>query len=131
MQIGELAKQAGCTVEGVRFYEQEKLLPPPHRLANGYRDYQAAHLERLTFIRRCRDLGISLKDIARLLAFSDDPQPHCDAVNTLIDTQIEHLQRKLGEMQTLQTQLVHLRRQCRGGETACGILQELQQTPHV
>ncbi|MBK7026693.1 MAG: MerR family DNA-binding protein [Polaromonas sp.] len=44
--------------------------------------YQNDHLQRLAFVRRCRDLDMSLKDIARLLEFADDPQSRCDEVNT-------------------------------------------------
>lgn len=49
MKIGELAKLAGCTVEVVRFYESERILPPPQRQENGYRFYQNDHLQRLAF----------------------------------------------------------------------------------
>jgi Cd(II)/Pb(II)-responsive transcriptional regulator len=125
MKIGELAKLAGCTVEVVRFYESERILPPPQRQENGYRFYQNDHLQRLAFVRRCRDLDMSLKDIARLLEFADDPQSRCDEVNTLVDEQIQKVQIKLNEIKTLQTQLKNLRRQCNGETLECGILQEL------
>lgn len=125
MKIGELAKLAGCTVEVVRFYESERILPPPLRQENGYRFYQNEHLHRLAFVRRCRDLDMSLKDIARLLEFADDPQSHCDEVNALVDTQIQKVQVRLNEIKTLQTQLKSLRRQCHGETLECGILQEL------
>ena len=57
MKIGELARQAGCQVETVRYYEREGLLQPAIRdQTNNYRHYDSTHLERLMFIRRCRAL---------------------------------------------------------------------------
>jgi Cd(II)/Pb(II)-responsive transcriptional regulator len=125
MKIGELAKRARCTVEVVRFYEGERILPQPQRQENGYRFYQDEHLQRLAFVRRCRDLDMSLKDVARLLEFADDPRSHCDEVNALVDMQIQKVEIKLSEIKTLQKQLKNLRRQCNGETLECGILQEL------
>ena len=48
MQIKELAAATGVDAETIRFYEKEGLLPQPARLANGYRNYAPAHLERLS-----------------------------------------------------------------------------------
>ena len=54
MQIKELARATGVDVETIRYYEKQGLLPEPARRDNGYRDYEATHLERLAFIRHCR-----------------------------------------------------------------------------
>lgn len=34
MKIGELAQQAGCSVETIRYYEREGLLPQPGRTSS-------------------------------------------------------------------------------------------------
>ncbi len=39
MKIGELAHVAQCTVETVRYYETDGLLPAPARRAANYRSY--------------------------------------------------------------------------------------------
>jgi DNA-binding transcriptional MerR regulator len=57
MKIGELAHVAQTTVETVRYYEKEGLLPVTVRTAGNFRVYGPAHLERLRFIRNCRALG--------------------------------------------------------------------------
>src|SRR6266849_3694156 len=51
MQIGELAKRSGVTVQAVRFYERLKLLPEPQRKDSGYRVYSETDLKRLRFVR--------------------------------------------------------------------------------
>ena len=72
MQIGELARTTATKVETIRFYEKIGLLPEPGRTSGNYRDYGAAHLARLSFIRRARDLGFTLDQVRELLTLSDD-----------------------------------------------------------
>ncbi|MEJ7138827.1 Cd(II)/Pb(II)-responsive transcriptional regulator [Amphibiibacter pelophylacis] len=127
MNIGELARRAGCTVESLRHYEREGLLPPPARRDNGYRDYRSEHLQRLVFVRRCRDLDMSLKDIARLLDLADATRAPCAEVNSLVDEQIVRVQTRLAELGQLLGQLEALRSHCSGESKTCGILEELVQ----
>jgi DNA-binding transcriptional MerR regulator len=56
MKIGQLAQQTGTPVDTIRYYEREGLLPRAARTEGNYRIYDAMHLERLAFIRRCRSL---------------------------------------------------------------------------
>jgi DNA-binding transcriptional MerR regulator len=69
MKIGELAQRAGVNVQTIRFYEREKLLPPPARTKSGYRDYGPRDLDRLTFIQDCQRLGFTLADTYEVLEF--------------------------------------------------------------
>ena len=80
MRIGELAASTACQVETIRYYELQQLLPPPARMANNYRVYGPEHVERLTFIRNCRTLDMTLDEIKRLLALRDQPQESCETV---------------------------------------------------
>jgi Cd(II)/Pb(II)-responsive transcriptional regulator len=131
MQIKELARATGVDVETIRFYEKQGLLPEPARRDNGYRDYAAAHLERLSFIRHCRALDMPLADVARLLAFVDAPQEHCADVNLLVDEQLERVRARLKSMRALEKQLLQLRARCSGKhEGHCGILDELVSAAH-
>jgi Cd(II)/Pb(II)-responsive transcriptional regulator len=127
MRIGELARRAGCQVETVRYYERAGLLPAPLRSSSNYRLYDAAHVERLSFIRRCRSLGMALDEIRTLLRFRDTPDESCGGVGDLLDAHIQHVADRIGELQQLEKQLEALRRQC--GESRpsrhCGILRDL------
>jgi DNA-binding transcriptional MerR regulator len=62
-RIGDLARQTGVKVVTIRYYEQAGLLPVCERTTGNYRVYAQEHLERLNFVRRCRDLGFSLGSI--------------------------------------------------------------------
>ena len=68
LRISELAERAGVAPSTVRFYERARLLSPPRRAANGYRVFDESALDELAFIGRAKGIGMSLEDIAGLLA---------------------------------------------------------------
>jgi Cd(II)/Pb(II)-responsive transcriptional regulator len=133
MKIGELAKATDCPVETIRYYERENLLPEPARSDGNYRVYTQAHVERLTFIRNCRILDMTLEEIRSLLDLRDSPEDRCDSVNHLIDDHIQHVKARIDGLVALQQQLVELRQRCHSeAENAqCGILQRLEVTGAV
>lgn len=132
MRIGDLARQAGVDVQTVRYYEREGLLEAPARTAAGYRSYGAHDVERLTFVRHCRSLDMSLADIKRLLALAGDATVSCDDVNALIDAHLERIHVKRLALEALEVQLGALRAQCSSGRRIanCGILEELTHAAH-
>lgn len=131
MKIGELAQQAECSVETIRYYEKEGLLPPPYRTQNNYRDYTDSHLERLQFIRNCRSLDMSHEEIRLLLGWRDDPMSHCAEVNDLIDAHIQHVSARIRALVSLEQQLTALRNRCtaEADSEQCKILDQLNTLP--
>ncbi|SDU15489.1 Cd(II)/Pb(II)-responsive transcriptional regulator [Halopseudomonas salegens] len=127
MKIGELARLTDCQVETIRYYENEGLLPAPARSESNYRLYSREHLERLTFIRNCRTLDMTLNEIRRLLALMDNPEENCEGVNSLVDEHIRHVQVRMASLLVLEQQLLDLRHRCASGRGVdeCGILQRL------
>lgn len=128
MKIGDLARQADTPVETIRFYEREGLLPAPARTGANYRAYEAAHAERLRFIRHCRNLDMTLDEIRALLRFKDHPEDDCGGVNRLLDEHIGHVSQRIRELRALERQLKDLRARCPATQDTtghCGILSEL------
>ncbi|WP_114152215.1 Cd(II)/Pb(II)-responsive transcriptional regulator [Chromobacterium haemolyticum] len=127
MLIGELARQTGCEVETIRYYEREGLLSAPLRSASGYRCYNAEQLGELNFILHCRSLGMSLADIRQLAAFKADSSLACDDINQLIDRQVSKVHQQVESLRLLEQQLLALRDRCHDHHTVaeCGILQTL------
>jgi len=127
MKIGELAKLTNTPVETIRFYERENLLPEPERSEGNYRIYSDIHADRLSFIRHCRGLDMTLDEIRALLRLKDSPTESCHEVNELLDEHINHVVQRIQELRKLEKQLKTLRDTCQGGEAAqhCGILNEL------
>lgn len=129
MKIGELSTASSTPVETIRYYEREGLMPIPARTAGNFRVYDAAHLERLQFIRYCRSLDMSLDEIRLLLRFRDHPGDDCGDVNALLDEHIGHVSHRIRELRTLEKQLKALRGRCAQARPAdrCGILSGLAQ----
>lgn len=127
MKIGELAKATGTPVETVRFYEREQLLAATARTEGNYRIYTDTDVERLTFIRHCRSLDMTLDEIRVLLRFKDEPTENCGEVNALLDLHIGHVAARIRELKTLEKQLKEVRQQCRVAQATedCGIMQTL------
>jgi len=67
MRSGELARRVGVSVETLRFYEREGLLPRPARTRCGYRQYQQRDLEQLRLIRSCQQIGFTLREVKDVL----------------------------------------------------------------
>ena len=127
MKIGELAHVAQTTVETIRYYEKEGLLPVTVRTAGNFRVYGPAHLERLRFIRNCRALDMSHEEIHTLLGLADQPADGCGAINAVFDQHMVHVDERIRELLHLKEQLSGLRQRCQTEQAvdACGILQGL------
>ncbi|MDG2532549.1 helix-turn-helix domain-containing protein [Sphingomonas sp. HITSZ_GF] len=106
MKIGDLARATGTRVETIRYYEAEGLLPAPARNGGNYRIYESAHLDRLSFIRRSRDLGFTLDQVRALLRLADDRGAPCCAVDALAQAHVDAIDRKLADLQALRSELV-------------------------
>ncbi len=112
-QIGELASLSGHTPDTLRYYERLGLLPPPLRSSSGFRRYPAGTLERLTFIRQAKSLGLSLREIGALLSSRErGGRRRCQRVRDLLGDKLKELERKLADLRALQTTLVGYLHDC-------------------
>lgn len=127
MNIGDLAKAAGCQTVTIRFYERKGLLQAPTRSGANYRTYSEQDVTRLTFIRNCRALGLTLREIARLIAIQDNPALPCDEVNAYLDQHLADVQQQKKALASLEQDLKRLRERCPAPTTSsgCGVLNEL------
>lgn len=128
MKIGELAHQTETPVATIRYYEREGLLPAAPRTRSNYRIYDAAHLRRLSFIRRCRELDMTLAEIRELLEILDDSNGDCAGADAVLDRHLDHVRSRLTELRQLERELSKLRAQCNesGLVHDCGILSGLE-----
>ena len=109
MRIGELAEATGTTTKTLRFYEDSRLLPPPERTVNGYRDYDQNAIARLDFIRRGRAAGLTLAQIREVLDIRDTGTAPCHHVKELLDIRLTALDQQITDLQALRTNVAHLR----------------------
>ncbi|WP_276529644.1 Cd(II)/Pb(II)-responsive transcriptional regulator [Psychrobacter glacincola] len=127
IKIGELATRTGATVETIRYYEKEMLLPEPARSQGNYRLYNEAHFERLQFILHCRTLDMTLDEVRTLLQYRDKPEENCGEVNVLLDEHIDAVETRMEELVQLKQHLLALRQKFASEALAesCGILHAL------
>jgi len=127
LTIGQVAKHSGIGIETVRFYERKGLVEEPPRTDSGYRQYPEDVVARIRFIRRAKELGFKLKEIAELLSLRVDPDTTCVDVRKQTDLKIADVEDKIRVLQGIKTALKKLAASCVGtGPTSeCPILEAL------
>lgn len=129
MNIGEASERAGVTPKMVRHYETLGLLPEVHRTESGYRIYSQAEVHTLRFIRRARDLGFSMAEIAELVKLWQKRRRPSATVKKVAERHALELERKIRELQSMRSTLQHLIDDCRGDQRPdCPILDDLDGT---
>ncbi len=129
LTIGRLSERTSCKVETIRYYEKIGLIAPPARSPAGYRQYSTSDVDRVGFIRRCRELGFSLHKIEALLTIAGDAGSHTRAeVKGLVDEHQQEIRAKIRDLQELATALQAIGEHCDGGAvpaSECPILEAL------
>ena len=128
MNIGAAAKASGVSAKMIRHYEEVGLLTAAVRTGSGYRQYGESDVHILRFIRRSRDLGFSIREIAELLNLWQDRRRPSRLVKALAQAHIQVLQQKAEELLSMKETLEHLVHCCQGDERPdCPILDTLAQ----
>ena len=126
MNIGQAAAASGVSAKMIRHYEGIGLLPAAERSDAGYRRYDDAALHTLRFIRRARDLGFGLDEIAQLLALWRDRSRASAEVKALAARHVADLSERIERMQAMRRTLQHLVGACHGDDRPdCPILDDL------
>lgn len=124
--IGVLAKRTRCNIETIRFYEKAGVLPKPARTEGGHRVYSPAHVARLTFIRRTRELGFTLAEVRSLLHLVDESDRPCHEVKAIADTHLVAVKGKIADLRAMKTVLKDLVAKCdTGNELNCPLIEAL------
>lgn len=126
--VGEAARLSDVSAKMVRHYESLGLLPAISRTDSGYRLYTEKEVHTLRFIRRARDLGFSMAEIAELLKLWQNRRRPSASVKRIAAEHIDALDTKMVEMDAMRKTLQHLVHCCSGDERPeCPILDELAQ----
>jgi MerR family mercuric resistance operon transcriptional regulator len=128
MQIGIVAKKTGLSVDAIRFYERNGLLPRPPRTEGGFRRYGENDVETLVFVRRVQGLGFKLSEIRGLLRLRGNRLQPCAPVQRRLQEKLADVRRKLGDLHKLEHELRLALRSCnkelRKRDAHCPILRE-------
>src|SRR5205823_1067533 len=128
MQIGIVAKKVGLSVDAIRFYERNSLLPRTARSEGGFRQYGEGDLETLAFIRRVQGLGFKLSEIRGLLRLRGSRMQPCAPVRRRLRTKLADVRQKLKNLRKLERELQSALRSCdkelRKRDAHCPVLQD-------
>lgn len=132
LKIGRLAEMTRTTAPTIRYYEEIGLLPVPARQSGSQRIYDEADIQRLTFIRRCRDFGFPIEKVRQLAVLVHDSQRPCQEARDLAHAQLLDVRQKLVELRELEQGLEQFVDRCDiscpgGVGSDCVMLEELSQ----
>lgn len=128
MNIGEAAKSSGVNAKLIRHYESIGIIPKASRSESGYRTYSEVDVNVLSFVRRARGLGFSMKEIKKLVGLWRNKSRASGDVKALAQSHIEGMEQKIAELEAMVKTLKHLARNCHGDHRPdCPIIAGLEQ----
>ena len=109
MKIGELANATGLTTKTIRYYELHRLREEPERTDSGYRMYGEEDVERLEFVKKAKNLGLSLEEIRDILVLYEQRLSPCVHVLALLDRKLEQIDNMISTLDEFRRELLRLR----------------------
>lgn len=126
VNIGSAAEQCGVSAKMIRYYESLGMLGKVRRTDNGYRQYSQAEVHVLRFIKRSRDLGFSMAEIAELVSLWNNKRRTSASVKRIAQQHADELAQRVAALQDMQRTLSHLIHGCHGdSRPECPILDGL------
>jgi MerR family transcriptional regulator, copper efflux regulator len=127
MNIGQASAASGVSAKMLRYYEEIGLLPKAARTEAGYRIYSATDVNTLRFIRRARDLGLSIERIKLLVDLWRDRERSSADVKRVAREHVAELDAKILELTAMRDTLQELADACHGDHRPdCPILHDLE-----
>ena len=124
--IGAMSVGTGVNIETIRYYERIELMPKPDRTAGGNRQYTHDHLQRLSFIKRSRDLGFSIDEIRAMLRMVDQEGVSCGEVHAMTMAHLASVKEKIWHLKKLERALTAMATECAKGDVPdCPIIETL------
>lgn len=106
MKIGDLAKQAGTSVDALRFYEEKGLLTPTARTQSGYRIYAPEVVSHVKFIKLAQSLGFSLQEVLDFMPALTQGSMTLAELQQRIQVKIQSIDAKIQQLQTLRADVL-------------------------
>lgn len=124
--IGEMSKRAHVKVPTIRYYEQMGLINAPLRTAGNQRRYSQQALERLSFVKHARDLGLSIEAIRDLTDLSSHPEDPCEDAHKIAKQHLASVRERITKLKRLEIELARIEAGCDSGHVdSCSVIQAL------
>lgn len=112
LSIGELSRRTGVKVPTIRYYETMGLISAPERTDGNQRRYSKHELERLSFIRHGRDLGLSIDAIRDLIKLNEDPEMPCRDAHVIANAHLQQIEARIERLLRLKEELRRITENC-------------------
>lgn len=124
--IGAMSRETGVNIETIRYYERIGIMPKPDRTEGGNRQFNHDQMKRLSFIKRCRELGFSIEEIRALLQMVDRADFTCGEVHTMTIEHLSTVTKKVSDLQRMEKALRAMAAECSKGDVPdCPIIDAL------
>ena len=126
LSIGELSRRTGVKVPTIRYYETMGLISAPERTEGNQRRYSRQELERLSFIRHGRDLGLSLDAIRDLIRLNENPEMPCRDAHDIANAHLAQIESRIARLLRLKKELTRITESCTADHVGeCYVIQSL------
>jgi len=115
MKIGQVAQQAGVSVDTVRFYERRGVLPAAERRPSGYRVFTGAAVERIRTAKALQDMGLTLDEVIDALHAHDTGGATCASERWRLEAVVDRLAAKIAELDRVRQNTMDILADCRAG----------------
>ncbi|MBO3751742.1 MerR family transcriptional regulator [Streptosporangiaceae bacterium NEAU-GS5] len=115
MKIGQVAREAGVSVDTVRFYERRGVLPAAERRPSGYRAFPESAVDRIRSAKALQELGLTLDEVADALRAHDAGGATCDGERWRLEAVVGRIDAKIAELERLRRNAVETLDDCRSG----------------
>jgi DNA-binding transcriptional MerR regulator len=115
VKIGQVAQEAGVSVDTVRFYERRGVLPVAERRPSGYRIFSPASVERIRMAKALQELGFTLDEVIDALAAHDEGGATCEGERWRLEAVVDRLDARIAELARARQAAVESLHDCRAG----------------
>jgi DNA-binding transcriptional MerR regulator len=98
VKIGQVASEAGVSIDTVRFYERRGVLPPAPRTASGYRVFPESAVARITAARRLQQLGLTLDEIIGALRAHEAAPAACESERWRLHAALDRIEARIADL---------------------------------
>ena len=116
MKIGQVAREAGVSVDTIRFYERRGVLPAPERRPSGYRMFTEATVERIRMARGLQNMGFTLDEVIDALRAHDAGGATCDSERWRLEAVVDRIDARIAELQQARRNATTILDECRAGQ---------------
>lgn len=105
LRIGEVARRTGVSVEALRYYDREGLVPSARTL-RGARLFPQEALARIAFLKQAQAAGLTLRDIKQLMGLDRGrSRSACQRMRRVLAERLREVDARLKETQVFRTAL--------------------------